>query len=68
MGVSVDDGFDFKALFFSHGHNLIDVMAGVDHQCFAGLFAADDLSVVVHVSDGELFYEDCLSSADVYVI
>ena len=40
-------------------------MTGIDYQCLAGLFAADDVAEVVHVADGELVDDHRISSVDI---
>jgi hypothetical protein len=62
--VGVDDGYDFKVIFFRLGHNPIGIRTGVDHQGLPGVFAANDIAKIVHVSDSDLFDDHHIPSSE----
>jgi len=64
MAVGIDDGYDFKIFFFGLGHNPLNIRAGVDHQGPAGVFTADDVAEIVHVSGCDLFDDHHIPSLE----
>ncbi len=57
MGVGDDDRLHAQRMLLQNRENVVDVVAGVDHQRFARLLVAEDRAIALQHANGQDFVD-----------